>query len=176
MTGPGANSYCFNAGNLGLFGSSVAPAQIFSDDAPGDVTIASNASSVVYPNAQIRMGFASSSTAFSISRSSITLNPPAVGNLGTVTVTGTSSVSLALRSFLLGFVNTAATFLSDSAVSDVVLRNGVSNGSLRIGFGTGSASSVVMNVTRSTFNTPITVNQSTNQIPRSMQHLLAQEL
>jgi hypothetical protein len=100
----------------------------------------------------------------SISRSAITLNPPVVGNLGSITVTGTASVSLALRSFLLGFVTNAGTFLSDTQGSDVVLRNGISSAALRIGFGTGSTSSVVMNSTRATFNTPVTINQTANQL------------
>jgi hypothetical protein len=82
------------------------------------------------------------------------INLPSVGGLGSMSLTGTGSVALSLRSFLL---TTASTFLSDSAVPDIILRNGVGNAALRIGFGTGSPSSVVINSSRSTFNTPVTV-------------------
>jgi hypothetical protein len=95
----------------------------------------------------------------------ITLNPSLSGNLRTsVNLTGTANAAFSVRSFLTGFVSTAGTFLSDSGVSDCVIRNGVTNANIRIGFGTGSASSVVVNSTRSTFYMPVTITNTSNQL------------
>lgn len=90
----------------------------------------------------------------------ITLSPPLSGNLSSVSLTGTANAAFSVRSLLLGFVSTVGTFLSDSGVSNCVIRNGVSNAAVRIGFGAGSASSVVINSSRSTFNNPATITGS----------------
>jgi hypothetical protein len=158
--GPGANACEFNAGNIALLANSKAPAQYMTDDIDGDTIIASSANSSLYPSAAIRMGFTGSPTALSITRSAITLTPPQVNNLSSVSLSGTSNASFSVRSFLTGFVGTAGTFLSDSAVSDCIIRNGVSSAALRIGFGTGSTSSVVINSTSSSFAGPVSVNTS----------------